>query len=369
MGDEGHPGNDHVNTPGELHPPGAAGAEYEAEGIGGKGGTGEGLKLGEPMVSIRDGAQVPGLNVTMDEFCRRYCLGEEIAKLLRHHGFGSPRSFQEVEDLELHKAGFKVGHIAELKWALRKTAGKDLLVRSGKPELHGGIGGMGGHGGQHAGEGGKGESAVVPGTHIPRFAKIWGGIGGQGGTTGPKPPSPAAEGVNLWERVRGMLITLRILSRKATETEGTYVFGGVGGKGGGGTRGGGEGGIGEASEIPIGAVSMFARIFGGIGGEGGFGRIFGGRGGIGRGSVFHEVLGHPHGNTLNAPPTLLANYSMAKHPNEDKKLRHMLSEQGFVTVGALFVVTGKDLAEVGFNIGHIAALKGALREFNSKYHR
>ena len=102
---------------------------------------------------------------------------------------------------------------------------------------------------------------------------------------------------------------------------------------------------------------------GGIGGEGGIGGFFGGRGGVGRGSVFHEVLAHPHEKTLNAPPTLLANYSMAKESNEDKKLRQMLSEQGFVTVGSLFVVTGEDLAKIGFKSGDIAALKGTLQNF------
>ncbi|KAJ6479086.1 hypothetical protein C8R45DRAFT_1216392, partial [Mycena sanguinolenta] len=154
MGDEGSPGTG--NTPGELHLNHAAGAEHEAESIGGKGGTGHGLKLGEPMVSIRDGAEVLGLDETMDDFCRQYCLGEEIANLLRHHGFASPSSFQHVTDLELHKEKFKVGHIAEVKWALRKMVGKHLLVRSGRPDIHGGVGGQGGHGGRKGGEGGEG---------------------------------------------------------------------------------------------------------------------------------------------------------------------------------------------------------------------
>ncbi|KAF7341649.1 hypothetical protein MSAN_02062700 [Mycena sanguinolenta] len=326
-----------------------------SEGIGGKGGIGHGLKFGEPMVSIRDGAQVQGLDESMDEFCRRYCLGEEISNRLRQNGFVSPGSFQYVTDLELHTDGFKVGHIAEIKWALRKMVGKDLLARSGKPELRGDIGGKGGHGGRKGGEGGVGDAAVVPVTYLYRFAKIWGGIGGQGGTTDQdlqRPPSLVPERVTLWERLRSML---GMLSSKIIETERPHIYGGVGGKGGDGTHRGGEGGVGEASQIPIGMVSIFAKIFGGIGGEGGAGGSFGGRGGIGRGSVFSEFLGCAHERTLNAPPTLLADYAMAE------ELREMLLHQGFVTVGALFMVTGEDLVKVGFKTGHIATLKRILR--------
>ncbi|KAF7358598.1 hypothetical protein MSAN_01198300 [Mycena sanguinolenta] len=327
------------------------------EGIGGKGGIGHGMKFGEPLVSVQDGAQVQGLNESMDEFCRRYCLGEEIPDRLRQNGFVSLGSFQYVTDLELHTDGFKVGHIAEVKWALRKMVGKDLLVRSGKPELYGGIGGRGGHGGHKGGEGGVGDAALVPETYLSRFAKIWGGTGGQGGTAGQdsqRPPSPAPEGVTLWERFRCML---GMLSSKTMEREGQHIYGGVGGKGGGGTHGGGEGGVGEASQIPIGMVSIFAKILGGMGGEGGAGGSFGGRGGIGRGSVFSEFLGRAHERTLNAPPTLLADYSMAE------ELREMLLQQGFVTVGALVMVTGEDLVKVGFKTGHIATLKEILRRF------
>ncbi|KAJ6479085.1 hypothetical protein C8R45DRAFT_358678 [Mycena sanguinolenta] len=154
---EGPRGKDYVITPG---------------GTGGKGGTGHGLKLGEPMVSIREGAQVPGLDMAMDKFCRRHCLGEEIPDLLRQKRFRSPGDLQYVEDLVLLEDGFKVGHIAELKWALRRTVGKDLLVRSGRPELHGGIGGNGGDGGKEGGGGGDGESPGVPNTLLSWFVNI-----------------------------------------------------------------------------------------------------------------------------------------------------------------------------------------------------
>ncbi|KAJ6479093.1 hypothetical protein C8R45DRAFT_1156688 [Mycena sanguinolenta] len=298
-GSLGSPGTDHVNTP---------------WGIGGQGGTGHGPKVREveePMISIQDAAQIPGLDPlgeTMDEFCRRYRLGAEIANLLRHHGFGSLGSFQFVTELDLRNAGFKVGHIAELKWALRKMVGE----RSGKPELYGGTGGKGGRGGKQAGAGGESELPIVPPTYFSWFT--WGRAGGH------------------------------VQTQRKVET------GGKGGKGGKGTYTGGEGGEGEAPQIPIGIVSLFAKIFGGIGGEGGLGGIFGGRGGIGRGSVFHEVhvLGNPSKKTLNAPPLLLTEYAILFGD-----LLAPLFNQGFVTVGALFMVTRDDLRRVGFNLGQI----------------
>ncbi|KAF8144712.1 hypothetical protein K438DRAFT_1782579 [Mycena galopus ATCC 62051] len=256
------------------------------QGIGGEGGTGHGLELGELMISLRPDAHVPALDVTMKKFCRAHCLGEEIANLLRHHGYGSPSTFRHVEDRILRKNGFKDGHIAELKWALRRTVGKDLLVRSGKPELHEG---KGGDGGNKGGGGGDGEGPGVPNTLHSWFANIWGGIGGQGGRGGADgtegtngtsvknrtgqdlqyPQSP----VTLWERFR------RMLPSSWATTTGTYIFGtapcivsaidsskmkigGVGGKGGSGSLRGGKGGEGKASRIPIGIVSTFAKIFG-----------------------------------------------------------------------------------------------------------
>ncbi|KAJ7939957.1 hypothetical protein B0H13DRAFT_2260974 [Mycena leptocephala] len=218
---EGRRGKDYVTTPGEFHLNDADGAGHEAGGIGGQGGTGHSLKLGERMVYFREGAQVPGLDVTMAEFCRRHCFGQEIADLLRQKKrFRSPGDLQHVEDLVFLEDGFKVGHIAELKWALRRTVGKDLLVRSGKPELHGGIGGKGGDGGKEGGGGGDGESPGVPNTLLSWFVNIWGGIGGQGGrggaggtngTNGTNVKNGTGQGlqypqspVTLWERFRSI---------------------------------------------------------------------------------------------------------------------------------------------------------------------
>ncbi|KAJ6479034.1 hypothetical protein C8R45DRAFT_1101461 [Mycena sanguinolenta] len=229
---------------------------------------------------------------------------------------------------------------------------------SGKPELHGGIGGKGGDSDKKGGGGGDSESLGVPNTLLSWFVNIWGGIGEQGGrggadgTNGTRVKNGTGQNlqysqssVTLWERFQRMLP-----SSWATMT-GTYIvgtapcvvsaidsskvkIGGVGGKGGSGSLTGGKGG--------------------GVGGEDGFGGYCGGRGGIGRGSVFYEVLGHPHKKTLNAPPTLLAGYPIVKDPEEAEKLRRMLRAQGFAIVGALFVVTEEDLAKRRFSLNAFA---------------
>ncbi|KAJ6479045.1 hypothetical protein C8R45DRAFT_933823 [Mycena sanguinolenta] len=269
----------------------------------------------------------------MDIFCEHYCLGDEITGLLRKIECTSPSSFQDIEELDLLKEGFKFGHIAELKWALKKLVGKDFPVPSGKPDLHGGIGGKGGHGPEQPGEGGEGQSAVVPETYLRRFANIFelprhpGGIGGEGGTADPdrQTPSPS-EKLPFQARVR----------------KGPNLFGGMGGRGGYGSRKGGEGGV------------------GGISGAGGAGGRFGGRGGLGRGPFFSDSIGQPNETSLRARPMPLANYPM------DGKLRKQLSQLGFVTVGALFVVTKAELDEAGFTVGRIADLKAMLREFQYK---
>ncbi|KAF7342863.1 hypothetical protein MSAN_02002500 [Mycena sanguinolenta] len=300
-----------------------------------------------------DGVKVQGLNVSMDEFCCKHCLGQEIRNLLRMIECEKPSSLPHLEDQDLLKHKFKIGHIAELKWVLRKLVGRDFGVPSRKPDLHGGIGGKGGDSPGEPGAGGEGHTPVVPKTYLSRFLYIFSGIGGEGGSADPNSETQSAPGqrreqLTLWEKVQ------RMLPFRLSGSEGPYLFGGIGGKGGYGPRQGGEGGVGEATRVSIEFVSYFQKIFGGIGGEGGAGRLFGGNGGNGQGSVFSEPLGRPENAMSETSPTLLANYRM------DEDLRKVLSEQGFVTVGALFMVTGDDLAEVGFKLGRVADLKEIL---------
>ncbi|KAJ7796361.1 hypothetical protein B0H14DRAFT_2620045 [Mycena olivaceomarginata] len=137
-------------------------------------------------------------------------------------------------------------------------------------------------------------------------------------------------------------------------------IGGIGGEGGVGAHKGGEGGIGEASKIGIENISLFSRIFGGTGGKGGFGGIFGGRGGTGQGSTFSELLVRVDENARSAQPTPLADFAISDG------LCQLLHNQGFVTVGGIFEVTGDDLRDVGFELGHIATLKQKLEAFLRK---
>ncbi|KAJ6479115.1 hypothetical protein C8R45DRAFT_1076723 [Mycena sanguinolenta] len=312
----------------------------DRRGRGGKGGIGQGLNFGEPLVSIRKGRKraVRGLDAKMDAFCHHYCLGNGIASILQEHHFNSPASLFHTTDVELFGAGFKIGHVAELKRALRHMVGEELEEGGGcRPDLFGGIGGRGGHGGYVGGTGGVGEAAVVPPELRFLFAKIWVGVGGEGGTGGPQ-NSQTFHGLDeatLWATIQRMLPLL-----PNTDAEGTYILGGIGGRGGNGAYEGGEGGVGEASDIPTGRISYLNKIFGGIGGEGGAGGSVGGAGGTGQGSVFDELLGHGDEKALIAKPTPLVKFPI------DGGLRKRLVQQGFVTVEALFMVTGRDLLNV-----------------------
>ncbi|KAF7358597.1 hypothetical protein MSAN_01198200 [Mycena sanguinolenta] len=371
---------------------------------GGEGGMGQGFKAAELLVSIREGGRtaVRDLDMKMDIFCHYYGLGQELAGLLQTHHFKSPASLLHVTNVELLEDGFKIGHVAELKRALRQMVGKELDEGGGcKPELIGGIGDKGGHGGQVGGKGGDGEASKVPPTLHSRFGNIsgkmfhyaiWdsfteillGGFGGEGGTSGcrnlqtPRVPNEAT----AWSKIQKILRrgaggqggTSRQNSQTPRDPKevaayavfqtmipfslnidagGTWITGGVGGMGGNGTHRGGKGGIGEASDIPIGRVSFYTKIFGGIGGEGGTGGHFGGTGGKGQGTAFHEPLGNADGKTLTAKP--LSDLLI------DENLRKRLRQQGFITAGALFFVTGRDLLDIDdFKRGDIGALKDAL---------
>ncbi|KAJ7456822.1 hypothetical protein B0H11DRAFT_1925635 [Mycena galericulata] len=362
---------------GKYHPrpetPGQTGTDNVGDGRGGRGGTGEGPRIPQRLISIKSGSEdkIPELNMEIEDFSKKYCLGTSLSDLLKNKGFEMPCALLEVNDTDLSRAGFKVGHIAELRWALKKMAGKEVQkIQVGTTQLYGGIGGRGGQGRKAGGIGGFGEAPVVPQGLIHWFRQIWGGIGGEGGTDGTGGETQASGGTSqaftrthnarkedtLLNRIRNML---PYFFGKASESnsERTWLFGGTGGKGGRGTHSGGEGGLGEAPKIGIESISLFSRIFGGIGGLGGFGDLFGGQGGRGQGSTFHELLVCVDENARSAKPTPLAKFHIGD------SLRQRLYDQGFVTVGGLFEVTGNDLREVGFEIGDISTLKVQLKAF------
>jgi hypothetical protein len=102
---------------------GGTGGEGGASDMtGGRGGTGQGPKFSHQLLSI-EGNGLPPL--TMAEFCQEYQLSDKIHKLLDDHGFETVGALLKLTDTNLENAGFKVGHIAELKRALNNFASKN----------------------------------------------------------------------------------------------------------------------------------------------------------------------------------------------------------------------------------------------------
>jgi hypothetical protein len=95
---------------------------------------------------------------------------------------------------------------------------------------------------------------------------------------------------------------------------------------------------------------------GGIGGAGGSGGVIGGRGGTGQASTFPEFLAYAGEKARSADPTPLNAFDISK------RLRDVLYELGFVTVGGLFEVPKHDLSQ-HLEVGDIATLKDNLEDF------
>ncbi|KAJ7906320.1 hypothetical protein B0H13DRAFT_2021163 [Mycena leptocephala] len=118
-------------------------------------------------------------------------LSNDICDLLIKHGYDPIGSLLDVKESELKSLGFKIGHNAELRWALKKM----MLAKFGtvpirneegkyKPILIGGTGGDGGPGGYRGGQGGVGRSHRIGGAggidikDLFRFTGFRGGSGG-----------------------------------------------------------------------------------------------------------------------------------------------------------------------------------------------
>lgn len=78
------------------------------------------------------------------KFCETYQLGSHIFKLLDDQGFYTADALLYANEFDLMDAGFQVGHIAELKWTLKKilvemfsTAGTVNTEGKNKPALSG----------------------------------------------------------------------------------------------------------------------------------------------------------------------------------------------------------------------------------------
>ncbi|KAJ7938388.1 hypothetical protein B0H13DRAFT_2572426 [Mycena leptocephala] len=227
---------------------------------------------------------------------------------------------------ELH---FKVGHIAELKWALKTCCcwstqksksrirkgsmhpvymeGKEVLADTVVKKVV------------------MGELFLVMLAHC--LILPGGGVGGAGGEGG----------------VQGH-------------------FGGKGEAGGRGVKLGGTGGVGGASQIPVLYIGFFNRISGGIGGPGGYADNEGGQGGVGEANIFPSLISPIDDETRRQiQPT----------PLEELEISTMLCERlkdhGFRTVGGLFEAYEQDVQQPGFEPGNLGDLKAVLRKVAAQY--
>ncbi|KAJ6482772.1 hypothetical protein C8R45DRAFT_1100021 [Mycena sanguinolenta] len=98
-------------------------------GFGGVGGPGPGPTLKDNIHNPypeRDDDKLwsgppPNIQRTpIDEFCQEYALDETIEKLLHDNGLETANSLFEVDGNALRDVGFELGHIPELKRALRE---------------------------------------------------------------------------------------------------------------------------------------------------------------------------------------------------------------------------------------------------------
>ncbi|KAJ6487949.1 hypothetical protein C8R45DRAFT_930159 [Mycena sanguinolenta] len=268
--------------------------------------------------------------------------------------------------------GFKVGHIAELQWALNKTvletspSAKLVTNPSGNytPSISGTcparkaivwtltcLGGTGGPGGdslRRAGVGGTGEEPQISLHDVHRFSVISGGIGGAGGASDVIPTTVGTQGTF---RATGTVPNLD-----------PTLSGGWGGAGGYGGQIGGSGGLGEAARITAEDVAHFGTITGGFGGAGGGSAYQGGSGGTGQGPRLTKPLFFIDDETRRRLP-----YTKLEDLGIKPDLCRLLMDLGFQTAGGLFEAHEADFPPPHFKIGHVAGLKVVLRKFAASH--
>ncbi|KAJ6549717.1 hypothetical protein B0H19DRAFT_1264632 [Mycena capillaripes] len=338
------------------------------------GGKGEGPELFVPLVEteIVNGIEFPTdiSTMTVVAFCEEYHLGEDIYGLLTDHSFRKACDILFHKDLSQEELGFKVGHIAELKWALaymllksELVSGVEIIEKGGShPILIGGQGGAGGHGGKRGGDGGTGKANRIALDQAIRFKSITGGTGGPGGP-----------GATIGTNGTGDLAEPTIGKRQRVNSTSGVPRGGTEEDGAPGTQVGGSGGDGMGARLPIEALGRFKLIQGGTGGQGGAGEVQGGTGGTGYATDFPEPLCPIDTKTRLKVKNLGLDKKddlKAKNFEIDDELQRLLVEHGFMTVGGLFHVFDSDLRKIEdtcgkklFKAGDIAALKRALRGF------
>ncbi|KAJ7502659.1 hypothetical protein B0H11DRAFT_645944 [Mycena galericulata] len=85
---------------------------------GGEGGAGERPNRTEPL--LPPGTHLP--NMTVQDFCKRFKLNSGIARILTMEGFETVEALGDLPSIELRDIGLGIGHIAQLKVALKKLA-------------------------------------------------------------------------------------------------------------------------------------------------------------------------------------------------------------------------------------------------------
>ncbi|KAF8172353.1 hypothetical protein K438DRAFT_1851569 [Mycena galopus ATCC 62051] len=325
------------------------GANSSADG--GTGGDGEGLVVEAPAVHIDDTAKTRLQWIDTTTFCQEYGLGGEICQRLIGEKYHTINALFEEDETQLKKLQLEVGHIAELKWAMKKMLSLEypdikLTYTKGEytPEIYGGTGGAGGDALEKGGNGGTGKAPQIGVEDLHRFSVIGGGKGGAGGAGVVEKPNVVTTGVNTDPTPQ------RILN----------IDGGQGEVGGPGVVLGGTGGNGAATKIPVLYVALFSKIAGGIGGAGGYAVKQGGQGGVGKANIFPRHIFFIDEKTqrqmLLQTPLPLGELEI------DTELRDQLEKHGFRTAGGLFEAYEQDLQPPDFKRGDITSLKAVLRK-------
>ncbi|KAF8138058.1 hypothetical protein K438DRAFT_725153 [Mycena galopus ATCC 62051] len=318
----------------------------------GGGSAGLGPSFSSASRSINNFSRNQISEMKINTFCEEYQLGDDIRKLFSKNGFDKIKSLLVVNEDQLKVLEFKAGHIAELRWAIKKMLLERFpeipMANTNKeytPSIWGGTGGAGGDGLCRGGPGGTGQPPQIAIEDVFRFSEIRGGTGGSGGASGV------------------MLGSVRKPQPTSTWRRDPVLSGGTGGAGGYGVKFGGPGGFGVAPQIATENVAHFRTITGGFGGAGGASANEGGSGGTGEGPKFARLLlpiDIDDETRRWVPHTKLEELKVF---GLEQALLDLLKHQGFQTVGGLFEAQETDLPRPPFKLGHLAALKVALRKF------
>ncbi|KAK6987536.1 hypothetical protein R3P38DRAFT_2805736 [Favolaschia claudopus] len=344
-----------------------------SEGVGARGGIGEGPRFQGKIVWL-DSADLPRIEkMSTADFCTKYRLDNDVRERLNDEGISNMISlFYEDED-GLKEMGFNIGSIAEIKAALkRRLADKhpDITVVAPRTtnewDVRGGVGGAGGHGDIKAGEGGTGKAVSLDPNRLHAekvTGVIRGGKGGAAGTTGDPSLSAANTHSSSMQIARAGTILDVNLDQVDVIQKGLLVEGGEGGAGGWAPNKGGIGGEGQGPRIPMLHVHLF-KVNGGTGGEGGNSVREGGGGGEGGAPEIPDLILSISEETRRKIPWT----PLEKLDFDDANLRKMLKDNGFRTVGGLLELQQTDLMSVpGFKRGYPRVLQAELDRFCSKY--